>query len=172
VAAGVAGTASAQLPSVRVTHCEFEGPYATLETLQRDYLAAVRTSVLRKRATQLVGTDDERIEQADDADDVRLKYRYLCMLNPLNAKRAVQTKAALIELILGSVRSINDIHAASVTGPKKTAVSEHASSSSTFVYKIHKLELVSCTLMVTLRPARTYLDCTYLFDWAQAHFLS
>lgn len=79
VVAGAAVTASAQLPSIRVTHCEIEGPHATLATLQRDYLAAVRTSVLRKRAAQLVGADDQRIEQADDADDVRSESGCLVM---------------------------------------------------------------------------------------------
>ena len=60
------------LPSVRVTHCEIEGPYATVAMLQREYLATLRTSVLRKRASQIAGADDERLEQADDADDVRV----------------------------------------------------------------------------------------------------
>ena len=69
----VAVTAHQQLPKVLVTHCELEGPGATLASLQREYLAnAMRTSALRKQAVQIVGADDERMEQADDADDVRL----------------------------------------------------------------------------------------------------
>ena len=65
-------TAQQQLPKVLVTHCDFEGPGATLALLQREYLAkTMRTSALRKRAVQIVGADDERMEQADDADNVR-----------------------------------------------------------------------------------------------------
>ena len=63
------GFVAAPLPSVRVTHCEIEGPYATVAMLQREYLATLRTSALRKRAAQIVGADDERMEQADDAHD-------------------------------------------------------------------------------------------------------
>ena len=113
----VAATAQQQLPKALVTHCELEGPDATLALLQREYLAnTMRTSALRKRAVQIVGADDERMEQADDADDVRLVSH--CSVDHLLAALAVpcallngsneptvQTKAALIELILSDTGS-------------------------------------------------------------------
>jgi hypothetical protein len=59
------------LPSVRVTHAELEGPHATLAMLQREYLSgAMRTSMLRKRAVYMLGAEDERIDKADDSEDV------------------------------------------------------------------------------------------------------